>query len=132
MRNNSWVKEAKGLSLIEVLIAVFLLSAVLVPLLNVFLYTAREQQRSGMDSIALNLGRDCLEKGIASGYEELKVKGFGDTYWQTYPGFSDYEYKVTVEEFDHRLEVLKLTVQVRQVDKPDREVILAALVARWP
>ncbi len=132
MRIKKHIFESKGLTLIEVLVAVFLLMVVLVPLLEMFVVSARGWIDSEQGTIALNLCREHLENCITAGYDELEGLVGDDYFWQPCPEYKNYEWRVTVTDYNPTLEIKTIAVQVRPAGARKKGVILATLIARWP
>lgn len=131
----NWIRllsNARGITLVEVMISVSLLAVVAASLLGMFLAGAGGYERSGRDTEALNLAKAKMENYIAAGYSEVISLPDANSSWQPYPGSSDYEYEIVVTEYDPELEIRQVTVKVRQIYRPSKEVKLATLVARWP
>ncbi|NLW07929.1 MAG: hypothetical protein GX039_08175 [Clostridia bacterium] len=132
MKGWRFFANKRGFSLLETLLASVLLVAVLAPLTGMFATAARAYARSWQETVLLNLGRACLEKHRALGYDELAQLAGEDSSWQPCSDFPDYEYQVAVNVYDARLAVLALVVRVRPLADRQAEVELATLVARWP
>lgn len=132
MKKTCCLFDDKGLTLVEVLVATFLLAAVLAPLLGMFAVSARGYAGSGQDTVALNLCRERLETCIAAGYNDLEELVDVNRSWQPCPGYAGYEYQLTVTDYDPVLEVKAIVVQVRPVGILKEGVVLATLLARWP
>jgi Tfp pilus assembly protein PilV len=127
-----WPGNNCGLTLIEVLVAAFLLAAVLAPMLSLFTTAARGYASGGQETVALNLARERMETCLAAGYNSLdRLHGANGT-WQACPGHPGYEYQVTITDYDLLLQVKEVMVRVRSVNNSAGQVELATLVARWP
>ena len=70
-----YMHEKRGLSLVELLVAVAILVAGLVPMLSVFLYALQTTERSNKITIAANLARDLAEEIRSRAFWEPELSG---------------------------------------------------------
>lgn len=132
MKKYCWPGNNRGLTLIEVLVAAFLLAAVLAPMLGMFTTAYRGYASGGQETVALNLARERMETCLVAGYNSLdRLPGANGT-WQACPDQPGYEYQVTITDYDILLQVKEVMVRVRSVNNSAGQVELATLVARWP
>lgn len=120
------INSEKGLSMLEVMIAVLLLSVVLVPLIGMYGLSGRIAAEGQQADIATNLAQAKLEELKGSSFESLV--SVNDPV--VFAGYPDYSYTVEVQEESDYLKQVTVTVYYHQAGE-EREVSLTTEKARY-
>jgi len=135
------VSRNEGFSLIELLVAIFILSVGIVASLYIFPTGTRIQKSSQMTSVAVQLSQAKMEEIISQSYSEIAVGTVDESYGFD-PAFDSYRRKTEISYFDPNnpssppgsdLGIKKVTVQVfwhSLLGVGEKELKLATLIAQ--
>lgn len=129
MPTERW-KNERGLTMVEVLVAVVILSVCLIPLLEAITAGSRTVHHSRRVLTALNLAKGKIEELKASGWEGLDGVVCGRRRFD--PPYAEYEYEIAIMEdrnFPRRVKVCTVTVYYR-VGKMEKQIGITGVVTR--
>ncbi|MDD2696564.1 MAG: type II secretion system protein [Candidatus Pacebacteria bacterium] len=135
------MKKEKGFTIVELLVAIFILSVGIVASLYIFPTGTHIQKSAQMTSVAVQLGQGKMEEIISRSYSEIAV-GIVDESYGFDPALTSYRRKTEINYFDPNnpsvppgsdLGIKKITIQVfwhSPLGVGEKEVKLATLIAQ--
>lgn len=117
--------DEKGLTLLEVVIAILILATALVPMLNMFDQGLNFYKAAGEQTLVVGLAQGIMEEQLAKSFEALQSEGP-----RAFQGFSGYQYEVLVSPYSTNKHLKQVTVWLLREENPGKpEVELTTLVA---
>lgn len=120
-----------GFTLVEVMLAVVILSVALVPLLDLFYTASLSNKRAGENTITCSLGQALAEELMAEDYGDLDPGIYAP---QVYPDsdFCNYTYEKEITYYDaekYAQHVKKLVIRVYPTANPTHKTELTFLLS---
>lgn len=119
-----WRNE-KGLTLLEIVIAMIILVTAIVPMFNMLELGTNYYKTSADQTLALSLAQGIMEEQLAKSFESLQSQGP-----TPYPDFVGYQYEIIVNPDPGNKYLKQVTVLLYQEENPQElQVELTTLVS---
>lgn len=105
-----YINNEKGFTLVEIIVSLFIISAVIIPVFQIFDGSQRNLDRAEEISRAMNLARQLMEESLEQNPPAINNN---NEVWLTCPEDPRLDYQVAVELVNAELEVYQINVNVK-------------------
>ncbi len=117
--------DERGLTLIEVLVAMLIIGVALIPVMSMFTSGLFTYTRAGADTLAINLAHSVMEETVALPYGQVVSRAAAD-----YPGYP-YRFEVVVTDYNVTKRLKQVLVAVWPVEDPAKRTEVVTLVGGY-